>query len=41
MKSKVKSKVKEKQKLIEEIWRIRREEQFSNWSDVKKRLKLV
>lgn len=39
MELKVKSK--EKQELIEEIWRIRREEKFSDWSDVKKRLNLA
>lgn len=33
-----KSKSSDKQKLIDELWRIRREEKFSDWSDVKTRL---
>ena len=30
-----------KKKLVEDLWKIRREEKFSDWSDVKKRLKLI
>ena len=42
MKNKVKENSAEykKKKLIEELWRIRIEEKFTDWSDVKKKLKL-
>jgi len=39
--TKINTNLKDKRKLVEELWKIRREEKFSDWSDVKKRLNLV
>lgn len=30
-----------KKRLIEKLWKIRRDEKFSDWADVKKRLKIA
>jgi len=32
---------KDKKKLVDNLWKIRREEKFSDWSEVKKRLHLA